>query len=155
MAKKPLLGHDLRKVQPKLRMIANGSLEVNQTRADFSSSIRMRKSVPLSPDAPMDNVPERLHEAPRQRKKLRALAKGVENALLGLGIPRERRPFRGHITLGRFQNPQAVQLPHGHSFGAVRADRLVLYRSTLSTDGATYEVLEEMSLGAGMTPGPD
>ncbi len=84
-----------------------------------------------------------------------ALAKGVENALVGLGFQRERRPFRGHITLGRFKRPQFVSLPRTHSFGAVRAERLVLYQSILSEHGAVYSVLEEMSLGAGMTPGRD
>ncbi len=84
-----------------------------------------------------------------------ALAKGVENALIPLGFSREGRPFRGHITLGRFRRPQAVDLPRTQSFGAVRADRLILYRSISTDDGARYEVLEEMSLGAGMTPGRD
>ena len=84
-----------------------------------------------------------------------ALAKGVETALVDLGYERERRPFRGHITLGRFKRPQFVSLPRTQSFGAVRADRLVLYQSILSEHGAVYNVLEEMSLGAGMTPGRD
>ncbi|MHC4548097.1 MAG: RNA 2',3'-cyclic phosphodiesterase [Planctomycetota bacterium] len=79
-----------------------------------------------------------------------ALAAGVESALLPLGFRRERRPWRGHITLGRFREPHAaprnVADPE-RRFGRVRAGVLALYRSILTPDGAVHEALEEMSLG--------
>ena len=34
-----------------------------------------------------------------------ALAAGIEGALVPLGFPRERRPWHGHVTLGRFRDP--------------------------------------------------
>ena len=84
-----------------------------------------------------------------------ALAKGVEEALKPLGIQAERRPFRGHITLGRFKRPHAFRLEPAdeRSFGAARADRLVLYSSTLSPQGAVHTPVQVMSLGGGMLPG--
>lgn len=86
-----------------------------------------------------------------------ALAKGVEDALRPLGIPPERRPFRGHITLGRFRRPRQVVLEPAdeRGFGAARADRLILYASTLTPEGAVHTPVRVMSLGGGMTPGRD
>ncbi|MFQ5742152.1 MAG: S8 family serine peptidase [Acidobacteriota bacterium] len=74
-----LLGSDLRKVQPKLRMIANGSLEVNEVRADFSSSIRVRRETRLAPASPVQNLEQCLtREAPKTKQRLRAITGGIE-----------------------------------------------------------------------------
>lgn len=85
-----------------------------------------------------------------------ALAAGIEDALLELGFPRERRPWRGHITLGRFRSPRRLapevadrpldQLP------PFRAERVILFRSILTPQGALHEALRELSLGGGKTP---
>jgi 2'-5' RNA ligase len=79
-----------------------------------------------------------------------ALAAGVENALVPLGFKRERRPWHGHVTLGRFRSAPR----HGRHlvdeerrFGQVPAEMLVLFESTLTPDGAVHEVVQEMSLG--------
>ena len=50
--KESLLGPGFRKVQPKLRMIANGSYAVNAVRADFSSAIRVGTEVRLESESP-------------------------------------------------------------------------------------------------------
>lgn len=80
-----------------------------------------------------------------------ALAAGVENALLPLGFPREKRPWKGHVTLGRFARPQRFPpVEPRPEFGSATADRLVLYRSVLTPQGALHEALRELSLGRGM-----
>lgn len=43
-SKTPMLGAGFRKIQPKLRMVANGSPEVNEVRADFSPAVQMAPS---------------------------------------------------------------------------------------------------------------
>lgn len=43
-SKTPRLGSGFRKIQPKLRMVSNGSPEVNEIRADFSPAIQMAES---------------------------------------------------------------------------------------------------------------
>lgn len=82
-----------------------------------------------------------------------ALAAGVENALLPLGFERERRVFKGHVTLGRFRTPRRLapeELSETRSFGRARADRLILFRSVLTPEGAVHTPLHELSLRGGM-----
>lgn len=81
-----------------------------------------------------------------------ALAKGVEAALAPLGFGPQRRPFHAHVTLGRFKKPRRLAFEQGDqlSFGSARADRLVLYSSSLTPQGAIHAVVRELSLGTGM-----
>lgn len=50
--KAPLLGTGFRKIQPKLRMIANGSAKVNAVRSDFNPSVQMAPSFSLATSVP-------------------------------------------------------------------------------------------------------
>ncbi len=78
-SKAPMLGTGFRKIQPKLRMVANGSAQVNEVRADFSPAVQMAPSFSLSsPEAPsqiMAQVSFSTHEAKwaPKRGKLREL----------------------------------------------------------------------------------
>ncbi len=82
--------------------------------------------------------------------KLNLLQKTVEDRLLKLGFPREERPFKAHLTLGRnkkpSREPQLVQaLKENNAFhaGSVPSDRLVLYSSTLTPSGPLYRILAQ------------
>jgi 2'-5' RNA ligase len=80
------------------------------------------------------------------------LAGDLERLLRAAGLPAERRPWRGHITLGRFKRPQRVDpalLDPSRPFGRARAEALVLYQSTLTPQGALHEPVRELSLGRG------
>ena len=78
-----------------------------------------------------------------------ALARDVERAVVGLGLPREDRPFSAHVTLGRFRGRprRPPPLDPDREFGRARADRLILYRSTLTPEGAQHEAVADLSLG--------
>lgn len=78
-----------------------------------------------------------------------ALARDLEAAVVALGLPGEDRAFSPHVTLGRFRSRprRPPELDPGREFGSARADRLVLYRSTLTPDGARHEAVAELSLG--------
>jgi len=79
-----------------------------------------------------------------------ALAAGIENALVPLGFRRERRPWHGHVTLGRFRSPPRRAdglVDEDRRFGQVPAEKLVLFQSNLTPDGAVHEVVQELSLG--------
>jgi 2'-5' RNA ligase len=77
-----------------------------------------------------------------------ALAKDIDDAVFALGFPREERPWSAHITLGRFRDrpPKPPHLDPRREFGRARADRLVLFRSVLTPEGALHEPFREMSL---------
>jgi 2'-5' RNA ligase len=78
------------------------------------------------------------------------LARGLEDDVAELGVPRETRAFRPHVTLARFKQPgdaraviEAAKLePFTLSCGELR-----LYRSELGPNGSRYSVLSAVPLG--------
>ena len=84
---------------------------------------------------------------------LAALAASVEDALAGLGFPREDRAFSPHITLARVREPgrapalaEALRDGSGHRFGRVAVAETALMRSDLSPRGARYTPLASIAL---------
>jgi subtilisin family serine protease len=78
MAKKKaaLLGSGLRKIQPKLRMISNGSLGVNRRRSEFSSSICVAARVPT--EEPPFRESMRGQKLALKRGRLKAITDRIE-----------------------------------------------------------------------------
>jgi 2'-5' RNA ligase len=71
-----------------------------------------------------------------------------ENAAIRSGFPPERRPFRPHLTLGRWRAPgRRPALPEIDLRHALLS-RVVLYRSELSRSGAIYTPLHVFDLGS-------
>ena len=81
------------------------------------------------------------------RASLAALAGAVDDALAGLGIPREEREFSPHVTVGRVRvTGRAPELADalrdgGGSFGRIEVREIAFMRSELSPRGARYSVL--------------
>jgi 2'-5' RNA ligase len=76
----------------------------------------------------------------------------LENDLEGLGILREERAFRPHVTLARIKRPGDVRDwldAAALSTDSVELRELVLFRSILGPDGSTYLRLAEAELGRG------
>jgi 2'-5' RNA ligase len=88
-------------------------------------------------------------------EQIAALARSVEEALEPLGFPRETRPFRPHLTLGRFRgSPRGDwRTPMERSsvapFGSFEIDRFALFESRLGPGGAAYLALTRFRLGEG------
>jgi len=80
----------------------------------------------------------------------------LQEALAPLGFAPERRPFRPHLTLGRFRKGgfpddrlNAALEPHRNAAGPECAlPELVLFRSDLRPTGAVYTALERFPLEA-------
>ena len=94
-----------------------------------------------------------------QAAELARLAGAVDGALETLGLPRERRAFRGHLTVGRVRSPRgaedlagALRAEAGATAGAWTAGEVVLYRSHLHPRGAVHEAVARFPL-AGRGPG--
>jgi len=88
--------------------------------------------------------------------KLATLQKTIEDRLLPVGFPREDRPFKPHLTLGRLREPsrepqlvQALKAENAFHGGSVQADRLVLYSSTLTPSGPIYRTLAQWRFEGG------
>jgi 2'-5' RNA ligase len=86
------------------------------------------------------------------------LAEAVERELSELGFPRERRPFRPHITIGRIRDPGAsgdisrALADLGGLREVVEVSEVRIMKSTLLPGGAVHEVLDAAPLGEGTTP---
>ena len=102
---------------------------------------------------PVPLAPTEVRAVPPRRPRLFALhlddptgacaglQASVQAALAGAGFfEPEERPFWPHVTLARVRKGHRVrQLRSGRTPGPFTADSVVLYRSTLRSDGAVYE----------------
>jgi 2'-5' RNA ligase len=86
-------------------------------------------------------------------RELGVLAAAMEHGLEPLGFRAERRPFRGHATLGRVRSArgigplvQTLDEAGRTEFGRWTASEIVLYRSHLRPTGSIYEPLARLPL---------
>jgi len=83
----------------------------------------------------------------RLRPELEALQAACEAAARAAGFAPETRPFRAHVTLGRFrERARRPRLPE-IDLGVALLDRLILFRSDLRPSGAVYTPLASFALG--------
>ncbi|RQD84153.1 MAG: RNA 2',3'-cyclic phosphodiesterase [Methanocalculus sp. MSAO_Arc2] len=79
------------------------------------------------------------------------LAELIDAALEPLGIPRETRPFQGHITIARVKEfhpdiPEAIAPFTSFRAGHMEVARFSLKKSTLTPKGPIYETIAEVFL---------
>ena len=81
---------------------------------------------------------------------LRDLAGRAETAAERRGVPREKRPFSPHVTIGRIRSTRnlgglrvAMARWKEHHFGPWPVRRVVLFRSESSPSGTVYKVVAE------------
>ena len=86
-------------------------------------------------------------------------ARQLDAELTSLGFAAERRPFKAHLTLGRFtakSDPRrlvdTLLAAAGGAAAAFSAERVVLYQSELTPSGAVYTPLAAVSLTGGDGP---
>lgn len=81
------------------------------------------------------------------------LARDIDQSLNKLGFDLEKRPFKPHLTLGRVRQGRRVDdlADYLQTFEPapipLTLDRIVLFKSTLTPQGAIYERLHETNLG--------
>jgi len=76
----------------------------------------------------------------------------LEQRLHGIGVTPEGRPFRAHLTLGRFRKPggatdrRVIRDFTMEPLDPLRVEHITLYESHLSNRGPTYEPLLQVPL---------
>jgi len=87
------------------------------------------------------------------KQNLISIATELENNLPKLGIPKEERDFAPHLTLGRVKGPinrfklsELLNKNKNISDLNFIADRITLFKSTLTPQGPIYEVITEVIL---------
>lgn len=86
--------------------------------------------------------------------RLAELQQAVENAFAKKGYPRETRPFRPHITIGRVRPHQRrlekliaqLKSPAGAEFGALPVEQCVVFSSELTPEGPLHTVMGRTTL---------
>lgn len=87
-------------------------------------------------------------------KELQSVVQKVDEALESQGFKRETRPFKPHLTLGRWRDigtdpdklRQELDRWKGHAFGESWVREAVLFQSILKARGAVYSPLRILSL---------
>ncbi|MEA1946348.1 MAG: RNA 2',3'-cyclic phosphodiesterase [Thermodesulfobacteriota bacterium] len=89
----------------------------------------------------------------KQFDLLTALQRTLDEKLETIGFPKEERPFKGHLTLGRIKakiDPKRLNdiLKEFTKFESEQffADRIILYKSELKPKGAVYTKLANQLL---------
>lgn len=99
--------------------------------------------------------PKALYAAVVRQERLTRLQEKVSTVLRGEGVTLDRRKFRPHVTLARFNRRAEIghhlaQFVASHSLfraGPFEVDHFRLYSSTLRADGSHYDVEAEYPLG--------
>lgn len=85
---------------------------------------------------------------------LASLARALDQSMTAIGVQREGKPFRSHLTLGRVKSSRgmadltrAVETHVEQSFGTQAVHEIVLMRSELLPSGAVYSPLGVGKLG--------
>ena len=130
-----------------------GSVELEDAAAAFRSATASATTVALGPET--GRFGKRILHVPVDG--LADVAKAVVRATKKVGRPPEPRPFRGHLTLARARDRRrGVDLRPlvGTPIAAAwPVTEVCLVESHLSSKGATYEVVETLSLSGGRTLG--
>ena len=84
---------------------------------------------------------------------LRKLQESLQNELSQIGFARERRSFKGHLTLGRLNKSpdpnvllKAIEELEGFESEPFTADRVILFKSDLKPEGAVYSEVMSVKL---------
>ena len=87
------------------------------------------------------------------KKEIHAIVEVLERELAKLGIAKEERSFKPHITIGRVRSPanlkdliHAIQQVTLKDKTEQTFEKIILYKSTLTPQGPIYEVLEEFEM---------
>jgi 2'-5' RNA ligase len=89
--------------------------------------------------------------------EMKALAGDVDGKMTRVGVEKEKRPYKAHLTLARCRDPRDVSgmIDCWRSWLAGREEldfsvgKVVLYRSILDASGPTYHQLGEFELRGG------
>jgi 2'-5' RNA ligase len=87
-----------------------------------------------------------------QTEGLARLYAALERELVGIGFPKEKRPFHPHITIARLKKPEgAKQLASEHKTlgfepAELNVSEVLLIESQMGPGGSTYRTLSTQTL---------
>ncbi|MFA9452332.1 MAG: RNA 2',3'-cyclic phosphodiesterase [Candidatus Aminicenantaceae bacterium] len=122
--------------------------DVTARHAAFSLEFVGTGTFPAKPQ-----VPRIIWSGISQSRPLESLHFDLEEGLEAIEIPRERRRFHPHLTLGRIKSPRNLEAAlkfvcsqERTAFGSMSVHSVDLYKSTLKPEGAEYSRIHSASL---------
>jgi len=139
--------------QGKLNAVIKATEEITQDKFQFGITL-LNLGVFPSP-----NFPKVIWAGIEEgNSEIIIIAKALEEKLERLGIPKEGRPFSSHITLGRTRAPtnkdrllkslNILKDEFSKNGAGFIADKITIFKSTLTPGGPLYEALKEIALKA-------
>ena len=125
-----------------------GALDALEPRLLAAAASCPRAGVPVGGLGlfPEQGSPRVLFVKAQLPEAMTALQAACEEGAVAAGFARESRPFRSHLTLGRWrERAPRPELP-GADLGTLCLDTLVLFRSQLKPAGAVYTPLATFPL---------
>ena len=130
--------------QDELAEIGRIMLSVGEKKANFNVSLEGLGAFPNP------RRPRVLWIGLSPPEEIVALYHLLRDRMESAGLHPEQRPFRPHLTLGRFKNPKQKAISLGHFLtykcGKLQVDKLVLYSSRLAAGGAIHTPLCSVAL---------
>lgn len=85
-----------------------------------------------------------------KNQSLQQLAADIETLAISAGAEQEDRPFRGHITIGRFRQlgKDLEELANETCTVTMPVNQIILYKSDLKPTGAEYTEIAKFLLGS-------
>lgn len=126
----------------QIKQIETGLEQLLENQSDFDVTITTPQPFPSVKKTRM--LAALVHKHP----SLQHMAEGIEKLAIHAGVAAEDRPFRGHITIGRFRKPvrglhalltvtDTIMMP---------IDHVILFKSELKPTGAEYTELAKFQL---------
>ncbi|MBF0521634.1 MAG: RNA 2',3'-cyclic phosphodiesterase [Candidatus Omnitrophica bacterium] len=106
----------------------------------------------------LGTFPEKIHPrivwvGLKEDAGLTQLALSIEEAFEKIGFPKETRAFSPHVTLGRIKSDKnlskLIETISSYSLkqpAAEEMNHVILYKSTLTSSGPIYEIIEKIAL---------
>lgn len=111
--------------------------------------------------ATFGSEPHLLYAAVEETPQLASLARAIDRIAINIGCPRQKHPFRPHVTLARLDNADPMRLARFLSQNATIAlepffvHRFALYSSRPRTGGGPYAIEALYPLRGGLGAGVD
>lgn len=130
--------------QDQLAKIASSMLSIGRKKKNFNASV---EGLGFFPNQRRARI---LWLGIQPESELIELYDRLSEELKPLGLNLDMRPFRPHLTIGRFKRPPrqtATLCPFlSHSCGSLTIDKMILFSSKLTTGGAVHTPLQTVAL---------
>lgn len=156
--KKQQWGKEVKWVKPEnlhLTLKFIGEVDVgiiNEISSVVDSSVRGIGSFPAEISGlllfPKPSKPRIISAGFSENRTLARLADTIDNSLIDLGIPKEKRRYKGHITLGRCKKnfPERQNVADKIKPVSFIIKEIVVFSSVLKSEGPKYNVEKRIAL---------